>query len=45
MENEYKLAKMKVAVNLCQNTDPTMKLVRKFEETSAQSGHHQEGMT
>ena len=40
MENEYKLAKIKVPVNLCQNTDPTMKLVRQFEENSAQSGHH-----
>ena len=40
MENEYKLAKIKVPVNLCQNTDPTIKLVRKFEDNSAQSGHH-----
>jgi len=40
VENEYKLAKIKVPVNLCQNTDPTIKLVRKFEDNSAQSGHH-----
>ena len=40
VDNEYKLAKIKAAVNLCQNTDPTMELVRRFEEASAQSGHH-----
>ena len=40
MENENKLAKIKAAVNLCQNTDPTMELVRRFEEASGQSGHH-----
>ena len=39
-ENEYKLAKIKAAVNLCQNTGPTMEPLRWFEEASAQSGHH-----
>jgi len=40
VENEYKLAKIKAAVNLCQNTGPTMEPLRWFEEASAQSGHH-----
>ena len=40
VENEYKLSKIKTAVNLYQNQDPTMKVVRLFEERAAESGHH-----
>ena len=40
MENENKLAKIKAAVNLCQNTDPTREVVRGFEEASVKSVHH-----
>ena len=40
VENEYKLTKIKTAVNLCQNRDPTVKVVREFEERAAESGHH-----
>ena len=40
VENEYKLTKIKTAVNLYQNQDPTMKTVREFEERAAESGHH-----
>ena len=36
VENEYKLTKIKTAVN----QDPTMKVVREFEERATQSGHH-----
>ena len=32
VENEYRLTKIKTAVNLYQNQDPTMKVVREFEE-------------
>ena len=40
LKSVEKLAKIKAAVNLCQNTDPTMELVRRFEEASGKSGHH-----
>ena len=40
VENKYKLTKVKTAVNLCQNQDPTMKVVREFEERAVESGHH-----
>ena len=40
VENEYKLAKIKTAVNLYQNQDPTMKVVREFEESATETGHH-----
>ena len=40
LKSVEKLAKIKAAVNLCQNTNPTMELVRSFEEASGQSGHH-----
>lgn len=36
---EYKLIKVKTSVRLYSNPDPTMKLVRKFEEKSAELGH------
>ena len=32
--------KIKATVILCQNSGLTMKLVRKFEEQSAEAGHH-----
>ena len=40
VENEYNLTKIKTAVNLYQNQDPTMKVVSGFEERAAESGHH-----
>ena len=40
VENEYKLTKIKTVVNLCQNPDPTMKVVREIEERAAESGYH-----
>ena len=40
VENEYKLTKIKTAVTLYQNQDPTMKVVREFEEKATESGHH-----
>ena len=43
-ENKYKLTKIKAAVNLCQDQDPTMKVVRVFAERSAETGHHQEAL-
>ena len=39
VENEYKLTKIRAAVSLCQSSNLTMKLVRKFEEQSAEAGH------
>ena len=40
VENKYKLTKIKIAVNLYQNQDPKMKVVREFEERASESGHH-----
>ena len=40
VENEYKLTKIKTAVNLYQNQDSTMKVVREFEERAMENGHH-----
>ena len=40
VENEYKLTKIKTAVNLYQNQDPTMKVVREFEERATETGYH-----
>ena len=40
VENEYKLTKIKTAVNLYQKQDPTMKVVREFEERATETGHH-----
>ena len=40
VENEYKLTKIKTAVNLYQNQDPRMKVVREFEERATETGHH-----
>ena len=39
-ENEYKLTKIKTAVNLSQIQDFTMKVVRDFEERWAENGHY-----
>ena len=40
VENKYKLTKIKTAVNLCQNQNPTMKVVREFEERAAETGRY-----
>ena len=40
VENEYQLNKIKTAVNLCQNQDLAMKVIREFEERAAETGHH-----
>ena len=40
VKNEYKLTKIKTAVNLYPNQDPTMKVVREFEERATETGHH-----
>ena len=39
MEEEYKAIKIKGALKLYKNTDPTMKLVRRFEEQSGALDH------
>ena len=39
VEEEYKAIKIKGALKLFKNTDPTMELVRKFEERSGVLGH------
>ena len=38
IEQEYKLTKMKSAIKLSENTDPTMRLVQKFEERASEKG-------
>ena len=40
MENEYKNTKIKAAVKLYCNADPTMAAVRSFEELAVQNGRH-----
>ena len=40
MENEYKNTKIRAAVKLCCNADPTMAAVRSFEELAVQNGCH-----
>ena len=40
MENEYKYTKIKAAVKLYCNADPTMAAVRSFEELAVQNGPH-----
>ena len=37
---EYKLTKAKAAERLYNNSDPTMKLVRQFEEKARRTGQH-----
>ena len=39
-ENEYKNTKIKAAVKLYCNADPTMAAVRSFEELAVQNGRH-----
>lgn len=39
VEQEYKLTKIKAAVKLYQNVDPTMRTVRMFEERAVEKGH------
>ena len=38
IEQEYKLTKIKSAIKLYENTDPTMRLVQKFEERASEKG-------
>jgi len=38
IEREYKTIKIKAAMNLYSNNDPTMHLVRQFEETATRRG-------
>ena len=40
IEAEYKLIKVKAAVTLHNNLDPTMELVRQFEEKAQRTGRH-----
>ena len=40
VEEEYKNIKVKAAVKLSENTDPSMTTVKKFEEKSMKSGRH-----
>ena len=40
VENEYKNTKIKAAVKLYCNADPTMITVRSFEELAVQNGRH-----
>ena len=40
IEAEYKLTKVKAAVRLYNNSDPTMQLVRQFEEKARRTGRH-----
>ena len=39
VEQEYKLTKIKAAVELYQNVDPTMRTVRMFEARAVKKGH------
>ena len=40
IEAEYKLTKVKAAVRLYNNLDPTMELVRQFEQKARRTGRH-----
>ena len=40
VENEYKNTKIRAAVKLYCNADPTMAAVRSFEELAVQNGRH-----
>ena len=40
IEAEYKLTKVKAAVRLYNNSDPTMQLVRQFEKKARRIGRH-----
>ena len=39
VEREYKLTKIKAAMKLCQNMDPSMRAVQQFEEREVEKGH------
>ena len=39
VEREYKLTKIKAAIKLCQNMDPSMRAVQQFEERAVEKGH------
>ena len=39
VENEYKLTMIKAAIKLYRNTDPTIQLVRDYEERAVDQGH------
>ena len=39
VEREYKLTKIKGAMKLCQNMDPSMRVVQQFEERAVEKGH------
>ena len=39
VEREYKLTKIKVAMKLCQNMDPSLRTVQQFEERAVEKGH------
>ena len=39
VEREYKLTKIKAAMKLCQNMDPSMRAVQQFEERAVEKGH------
>ena len=40
VENEYSYTKIKAAVKLYCNADPTIAAVRSFKELAVQNGHH-----
>ena len=39
VEREYKLTKIKAAMKLCQNMDPSMRVLKKFEGRAGEKGH------
>ena len=39
VEREYKLTKIKAAMKLCQNMDPSMRTVQQFEKRAVEKGH------
>ena len=39
VECEYKLTKIKAAMNLCQNMDPSLRTVQQFHERAVEKGH------
>ena len=39
VEREYKLTKIKAAMKLCQDMDPSMRTVQQFEERAVEKGH------
>ena len=39
VERKYKLTKIKAAIKLCQNMDPSMRAVQQFEKRAVEKGH------